>query len=152
MIVYGGYQFPGGNVTKAGNGSGSLMTSPQLLRYHLRLHTWEALMSEDDLIQPEPRYGHTSVVYNVRIWVGRRCISWRGGVWAGEEGDGSKEGLSTHSIPVLSTPPILPFHLFCPHLPSFHSTCSVHTSHPSIPPVLSTSVALKICTIFDTCT
>lgn len=72
MIVYGGYQFPGGNVTQAGNGSGSLMSSPQLLRFHLRLQTWEALIS-GDFVQPEPRYGHTSVVYNVSVYgLGRR--------------------------------------------------------------------------------
>eukprot|EP00731_Ephydatia_muelleri_P020317 Em0013g44a len=68
MIVYGGYWFLGGNDTKAGNGSVSLMSSPQLLRYHLRHQTWEGLVS-DEVIEPEPRYGHTSVVYNDTMYV-----------------------------------------------------------------------------------
>ena len=68
MFVYGGYQFPGGNDTTEGNGSGSLInqySSPQLLRYNLKLQLWEAVISSS-LVQPEPRYGHSSVVYNVR--------------------------------------------------------------------------------------
>lgn len=79
MIVYGGYWFLGGNDTKAGNGSVSLMSSPQLLRYHLRHQTWEGLVS-DEVIEPEPRYGHTSVVYNVSAWAGEEAAGkWGGG-------------------------------------------------------------------------
>ena len=71
MIVFGGYQFTEGNGTTG-------ISSPQLLRYNLKLELWEALISNSS-VQPDPRYGHTSVLYNVREGGWEVEMEWGGG-------------------------------------------------------------------------
>ena len=72
MIIYGGYRFPR---SPGGEGSGGgeeeeeedgKEEDPQLLRYHISTATWEVLLVNSSGVHPDPRYGHSAVVYNVR--------------------------------------------------------------------------------------
>ena len=80
MVVYGGYRFPRGDngvATGSGmSGHGSGMSGSgdgvregsdgvEVLRYHFATHMLEVLEVQNGAKQPQPRYGHSAVVYNV---------------------------------------------------------------------------------------
>lgn len=72
MIVYGGYRFPVGDEEEAPGGSGSdEADAPQLLRYSFASGRWEELTVSAPFggSLPEPRHGHTAVVYNNSMYV-----------------------------------------------------------------------------------
>ncbi len=64
MVIYGGYRFPTGDAPE-GVGGANETEELQLFRYHFASRQLEVLNSSSES-QPEPRYGHTAVVYNVR--------------------------------------------------------------------------------------
>ena len=76
MIIYGGYHFPRspggeGSGGREGSGGGEAEEEeeeegPQLLRYHISMAMWEVLLVNSSGVHPDPRYGHSAVVYNVR--------------------------------------------------------------------------------------
>lgn len=75
MVLYGGYRFPlgdspspgGGGESGSGSGVGEREGERQLLRYHFASEQWEVVTETSNQLQPEPRYGHTAVVYDVSI-------------------------------------------------------------------------------------
>ena len=80
MVVYGGYRFPQGDkrvdagsgmsgsgdgVREGSGGNGDTVEEVEVLRYHFTTRTWEVLEVQNDAMQPDPRYEHSAVVYNV---------------------------------------------------------------------------------------
>ena len=77
MIVYGGYRFPLEDEGEDPEGSGSdEADAPQLLRYGFASGRWEELTASApiDMSFPEPRHGHTAVVYNVSVSETQFCV------------------------------------------------------------------------------
>lgn len=83
MLVYGGYQFPHNGYsslhrldnetyTMVNNGNSSNAGTDEVLIYHIESGVWEAVVTSGSEygnssipVIPSPRYGHTSILYNV---------------------------------------------------------------------------------------
>ena len=74
VLVFGGYRFPtvvhreeggGGSGSGEEGGGGEVLDGPQLLLYDMASGQWEEIEVNTSAPQPSPRYGHSSVIYNV---------------------------------------------------------------------------------------
>ena len=68
MVVYGGYQFPSGDMPEGED-------EWQLLRYRFATKELERFILNDTQL-PELRYGHSAVVYEVCVYVCVRVCAW----------------------------------------------------------------------------